>query len=188
MTNIDASILRLLLRYEADSGRLFWLPRPASMFSAARDAVRWNGRRANTEALTALDSKGYRQGLILGRTQKAHRVAWTLATGAWPESQIDHINGNRDDNRLSNLREATPAQNSMNRRTRLGSSRFLGVHWCKSASAWRAQIKIDGKNSSLGFFASESDAAHEYDRAARLHHGEFANLNFPQKGNQDAHV
>lgn len=176
---IDIRTLRLILRYAPDTGKLYWLERPENMFSAAKWAARWNGRWAGVEALTASDSKGYLQGLIFGKTNKAHRVGWAIHTGSWPAQQIDHRNGIRHDNRFLNLREATGSQNCMNRRSRSLSSRFLGVHWHAGCAKWRAQIKLSGRNTSLGLFVSEEEAARAYDAAARAQFGQFAKPNLP---------
>jgi hypothetical protein len=93
----------------------------------------------------------------------------------------DHRNGNVCDNRRENLRLASEAQNSRNRR-KISSARhrFKGV-W-KKANHWEAYICIDGKRTYLGCFATEQEAAEAYDRAARQHYGEFACVNFPAPG------
>lgn len=96
---------------------------------------------------------------------------------------IDHKNGNGLDNRRSNLRFCTNAQNQHNQRkwgSRSGkplSSRYKGVSWHRRGH-WRAKIQAQGKRRYLGQFQSEEAAARAYDRAARELHGEFAVLNF----------
>ena len=95
---------------------------------------------------------------------------------------IDHANGNGLDNRRSNLRSATNGQNMANRRANIsGSSQYKGVGWAPNCGSgkWRARIRVDGTRCTLGFFASEREAAEAYDAAARVAFGEFARLNFP---------
>lgn len=96
------------------------------------------------------------------------------------DMQVDHINGDGLDNRRSNLRLATCAQNQRNQRPQTGvSSRYRGVCWDKSSRQWHTMITVAGRRIFLGRFADEADAARVYDDAARLHHGEFARPNFP---------
>ena len=110
-----------------------------------------------------------------GRTTKfLHRFILDTPTGM----HTDHINGNGLDNRRSNLRVCTNAENRRNQRSQTGrSSKFKGVNWHKMAAKWRAQVKVDGKTKHLGYFASEIDAARAYDTAALKYFGEFALLN-----------
>lgn len=91
--------------------------------------------------------------------------------------QVDHINHNTLDNRRENLRLCTNLENSRNRISIRGSSRYKGVGWHKQRSKWRAYIKVNGKDISLGLFTKEVDAAVVYNNAAIEHFGEFANLN-----------
>ena len=95
--------------------------------------------------------------------------------------EVDHISGDRLDNRRLNLRVASSSQNKMNRRKANGkSSKFIGVCWDKSREQWMARIKIDGKPTHIGRFDSELEAAERRDDAAVELHGEFAKLNFPR--------
>ena len=91
---------------------------------------------------------------------------------------LDHINGNKLDNRACNLRHVTATQNSVNRGPRPGS-RFKGITLHKSRGKWQAVIKSGGRQFYLGLFETDVDAAKAYDQAARIYHGEFARLNFP---------
>jgi hypothetical protein len=99
--------------------------------------------------------------------------------------QVDHKTNNGQpgdglDNRLCNLRPATRSQNGANRSKRNNaSSRFLGVSWNRRDRKFQTQITVLGKPTHLGYFDSEVGAARAYAAAARKHHGEFANLNFP---------
>lgn len=95
------------------------------------------------------------------------------------DQAIDHINGNGCDNQKINLRTATSQQNSFNRRKRSGcSSLYKGVCWSKKAKKWRAYLTKDQHYLSLGYFKDEKEAARAYDRAALIHFGSFARLNF----------
>jgi hypothetical protein len=93
---------------------------------------------------------------------------------------VDHRNGDNLDNRRSNLRLATPTENSCNRRkTKGGSSQYKGVCFHRRRGEWVSRIKIHGKSIFLGNFDREEAAAKAYDKAAKKYHGEFARLNFP---------
>ena len=93
---------------------------------------------------------------------------------------VDHINGNGLDNRRSNLRIVTSSQNSQNRITNYGTSKYKGVSWYKSSKTWTAQIRKKGRQlKHLGYFKNEITAAKIYDEAALEYFGEFAQLNFP---------
>lgn len=102
---------------------------------------------------------GYARIVIQKKIYLAHRLAWLYIHGRWPEFQIDHINGNKSDNRLSNLREATQAQNCQNYGAKKTSkSGIKGVFWHKQCRKWTAQIKVGYKAIHLGLFDSLSDA------------------------------
>lgn len=97
-------------------------------------------------------------------------------TGKWPTSQVDHINGDRSDNRWANLRQATQSQNSMNiGRRSTNVSGFKGVHWNKATQKWRACITINQKKFHLGLFQTAELAFGAYQLAAEKHHGPFLN-------------
>ena len=168
--------LRRLLRYEPDTGKLFWLPRSPSPVNNA-----WNAKHGGHEAFTATDPSGYRHGKVNGKVYQAHRIIWKLVHGNDPVA-IDHRNGNPSDNSLDNLRECTVAENSRNySKQRAGqSSSYRGVCWVKRDQKWAATISNgEGGKRSLGHYDNEQDAARAYDAAAVEMHGEFATLNFP---------
>jgi len=100
-----------------------------------------------------------------------------------PEGMVvDHINNDSMDNRSANLRAATKAQNSYNRKkiSRPCSSKYKGVCWHKKSLKWQAEVMFEKKSIYLGYFKNEIDAAKAYDEAAKKYHGEFAYLNFPE--------
>jgi len=95
---------------------------------------------------------------------------------------IDHINHDGMDNRMANLRAATYSQNLCHRKKRSGTnqSKYKGIYWREKNRKWQALITFEKKKIYLGYFRSEIDAARAYDHAAKIYHGEFASLNFPQ--------
>ena len=120
---------------------------------------------------------GYRQIWFQGKQHMEHRVAWFLHYGEWPDKQIDHINGVRDDNRISNLRLATNSQNQCNRkRPSNNTSGFKGVSWNPQREAWQVTIRYKGTNKNLGYYSTREQAADMYNSAALRHHGEFARI------------
>ena len=160
-----------LLRYEPETGKLFWRPRPVEMFASAKSAKTWNTRFAGKEALRALDANGYRHGQICGRYYRAHRIAWLLAHGEWPVGQIDHINGDPSDNRLVNLRCVSGSVNMRNaKRHGKNTSGVTGVCWDASRGQWMAQMQVDRKPVRLGRFDHFEEAVAAR-KAAEVQHG-----------------
>lgn len=109
----------------------------------------------------------------------AHRLAWLIFYGELPDCHIDHIDGNKENNAISNLRACSHNQNQHNQTKRKNNkSGYKGVSWMKNCSRWQAQICLNKKVRHLGTFKSAEDAARAYDAAARDIHGEFAKTNF----------
>ena len=107
----------------------------------------------------------------------SHRMIFYIRNGYLPEC-VDHSNRDALDNSTENLRGATKSQNAMNRRSNKGSSsRFLGVSLETRAKKWRVQIQVNDKKKHIGYFTTETEAAHAYNLAAAKHFGEFVNLN-----------
>lgn len=117
---------------------------------------------------------GYLRVAMDGKHMNAHRVAWAIYYGDWPDGDIDHINRIPNDNRIANLRLASKSENGANTAPRSECGR-------KGVSAYRkgfrAQIKHNGKVMYLGEFKSIDEAAHAYNKAAIQYFGEFALLN-----------
>jgi hypothetical protein len=177
---IDPAILAQVLRYEPETGKLFWRKRHADTFKSFKAAKRWNTRYSGKEAFTSFSSGGYMKGFVFSVAFKAHRVIWAIQTSSWPASDVDHINGERADNRWANLRLATRSENLKNAKSRQGaSSSYLGVYRDKRRQKWCARITASGKRICLGSFSCEAEAARTYDAAARIYHGDFARPNFP---------
>lgn len=166
--------LRELLHYEPETGKLFWKERPIDFFRSQRAFSAWNNRYSGLEAFTA-ESAGYRVGRIFDVMHKGHRVAWAIHYGDWPLIYIDHANGDRSDNRIENLREASSAQNSMNQGGKANKKGTLkGASWFSSRKIWKSEIRYNGKRKFLGHFMTEAEAHAAYCRASQVLHREFA--------------
>jgi hypothetical protein len=174
MREIPVTYLREVLSYDPGTGDLTWLRRPREYFSSEQSWKAWNAQYAGC-VVRGLSSGGYytlglrRDGVLF--ILKAHRVAWAIVTGKWPPDEVDHINGKRADNRLSNLRLATCAEQRQNSALRMDStSGLLGVSWYRRTGKWRAGIKVRGRYYHLGCFSTRELAYAAYCEAkARLH-------------------
>jgi len=154
--------LRKRLRYDPETGALFW--------RASDDMPKeWNTRRAGREAFTTTMKNGYKMGRVLGVGLTAHRVIMAMVNDEWPPVDVDHINRDRADNRLSNLRLASRQENLRNT-SAATSSGVTGVTWSKRYRKWVAQIGVDYGNVYLGRFESKDDAIAAR-RAAEVAHG-----------------
>lgn len=173
--DIDVSLLRKLIAYDFKNGILFWKHRETSTFcdghrSKEHVAKIWNAKYAGKPALMAINSAGYRSGSILSERCVAHRVAWALFYGAWPEMQIDHVNRIKTDNRIINLRDVSNSQNQRNVGTRkTNSSGVLGVSYHKKSGKWAARIGVSSKIKNLGLYETIEKAA----EARRIAEGQY---------------
>lgn len=146
--------LRNLLAYDPETGILTWRERPIITNKVAS----WNARFAGKVA-GCFDGSGYYRIEVDSKHIGSHRAAWAIAHGQWPQHHIDHINGIKTDNRISNLRDVTIAENNKNRpRQANNTSGCTGVYWHKQNEKWRAKIKIDGWWKWLGDFPHKFDA------------------------------
>jgi len=117
---------------------------------------------------TGSPDQGYRRVSVLGRMVQEHHIVWYLHTGEWPKQPLDHIDGDRCNNRPDNLRLSTHKENTRAfKRVRKGvSSKWRGVSWYKCYSKWRSAIMVDGKQKHLGYFTCEKEAALAFNYAA----------------------
>ena len=122
------------------------------------------------------DSKGYLHVNILGRFYRVHRLVYFMHYGVDPDCHIDHIDGDRTNNRPENLRPATDQQNAGNvlKMFRHNTSGYRGVSFNTRSQKWHAQIKVFGKQTYLGRFDTPEEAAAAYAEAAEKHFGQFA--------------
>lgn len=120
----------------------------------------------------SLHTMGYIHIYVDGKAYKAHRLAWFYVYGEWPVLDIDHMNGDRADNRIENLREISRSGNAENRhRAREGhATGLLGVVWRARNRKYEARISVGGKYLYLGLFRTAEEAHAAYLTAKRVHH------------------
>ena len=153
---IENSELKRVLSYDATSGQFIWLAKI--------------GHSQVGELAGSRHSEGYWQVWIGGHQYMAHRLALFYVYGCWPSHDVDHINGQRDDNRLANLREVSRGQNMQNQRRPRSNNKtgFLGV--VPNRKRFAAQICVAGKTTCLGTFDTPEQAHAIYVEAKRRIH------------------
>lgn len=136
-----------LLAYDPGTGVLTWRVDRGRLAKAG-------------SAAGAVNSHGYLNLKVHGKNYKAHRLAWLLHTGSWPSQHIDHIDGDRANNRIDNLRECSSAENHQNLgKSPKNTSGVTGVSVHKQTGRWQAKITLDGKQIYLGLFETIEEAA-----------------------------
>ena len=151
-------ILRQLLDYDPGTGTLRWKYRPLEFCASTAEWKRWNKQFAGRAAFVTVTGPGYHRGTVRGVCIFAHRVVWALVYGEWPDGEIDHIDGDRSNNRIANLRAVRSADNNRNRSIpNTNSSGAMGIRRTR-ANRWRASIVIDGKSIHLGIYNEFRDA------------------------------
>lgn len=159
----SAELLRKLLRYEPDTGLLFWRERDVEFFEdgywkADSYCRTWNTQFSGKEAL-ATNTDGYKTGVVLGFNLRSHRVIWAMENNKWPIDEVDHIDGVRHHNKMENLREVSSQENSCNSSIRSdNTSGTVGVYFSKVSGKWQAYIKNNGKSVYLGIYINKADA------------------------------
>ena len=174
---LDLDTLRADLKYDPETGVMTWA---RSISVRSRIGAR-AGSVAKNHCGIAYRFVGYR-----GGKYAEHRLIWYYVHGEWPTYDIDHINGDGEDNRLCNLRSTDRFGNSKNvSGHRNAASKYKGVYLGtmtkKKGLRWVVMIQSDRKNYYLGVYSSQEEAAMVYDAAARQLHGEYARLNFPDR-------
>ena len=162
MRDLTVDLLNELFDYDKETGDLLW--------KACKS------RRVRAGAIAgSLESNGYKRLKINFKSYLVHRIVFLMHKGYLPKT-IDHINGDRSDNRIENLRAVTANQNQHNRKLNSNStSGFKGVSWCKTQNNWRASIKLEGKAIELGRFNTPEEADVVVRAAREELHGTFAN-------------
>lgn len=157
--------LKGALRYEPETGNFIW--RKTHSSKAPAGSIAGTIRKA-----------GYRIICVDQVEYTAARLAWFYTHGEWPQQGmvVDHINCNRSDNRIANLRLADRSQNLANSMPRKNKPTAKGVHYHKKGKLWTAQISVYKRSMYLGSFKSQSAAAAAYSEAAQKFYGQFARV------------
>jgi hypothetical protein len=154
---VSAELARSLLDYNPGTGIITWKPRPV----LKQQDKGWNSRCAGKTAGNLMKT-GYIRLAIANKSYQAHRVAWLMHTGEWPEEEIDHIDHDPANNRISNLRDVSHKQNGRNMSLpRNNTSGVIGIGWDRSRGKWSAKSELDGRTVNLGRFDSLSAASEE---------------------------
>jgi hypothetical protein len=176
MKMLTQKYLKECLDYDPDTGLFTWKERPREHFKTLNAYSVWNSRFKNT-TVGRTDSHGYRTCTItidgISFENKLHRLAWLYIYGEFPEKHLDHIDGNRSNNKFSNLREADFSQNQQNLKkatSRNKSSGMLGVSWIKRLDKYRTTIGLNLKNKIIGHFNTPEEAHQAYIEAKRRLH------------------
>lgn len=157
--DLPIELLMRLVRLDINTGLLYWLRRDKDMFSdsesrsAEHKANNWNSQYAGKQAFTALHRGRYFVGAINCANFFAHRVAFAVYHGKWPQFFIDHIDGNGFNNRPSNLRDVQHCENMRNvKMHKDNSTGFIGVSFSKSINKYEARIHVNGRPLVIGYF------------------------------------
>lgn len=157
------------------SGAMTWRTRGKKWFAhlgadADRAMASWNTKHAGRPAFAHTTGAGYFHGGLLNGKVLAHRAVWALSTGRWPAATIDHINGNKKDNRPCNLRDVPHVSNCRNQPLSKGNtSGVTGVSIDRRSGKYAAHISVNGKTVHLGKFETLEEAR-LVRAAANAHH------------------
>lgn len=166
--NLERELNQEMLRTEREAKRIKLITGSLE-YDPNTGLIKWKKRRGRAckgKEAGSFDREGYRRIVVDRSEYRAHRIAWLLHYGEWPpiDCDIDHVNGERDDNRIANLRVVTRRENLSN----LGSHRagkLIGATFVKRVGRWQSQIWIDGRCMYLGLFACEMAAHQAYIKA-----------------------
>lgn len=148
-----------VLDYDSDTGVFVWKI----------------GHKMKGKVAGSVRPDGYIQIRVDGKLYLAHRLAWKYENGEFPTGEIDHADRDRSNNSFANLRKATSSQNKHNQgKGQKNTSGFKGVSFFKRTGRWRAQIKLNNRNYTIGYFKTPEEASEAYRKAADRLHRDYA--------------
>jgi len=145
---LNQQIVMSLLSYDKDTGTFIWIIKG-----------RYNHRTGCVAGY--LNTDGYQYIKYKDKNFKAHRLAWLYVYGEWPNGHIDHVNGTRNDNRISNLRVVSYRENNLNQKMHR-EGRLPGCFYEKRWKRWQSNIQLNGQHLYLGLFDTEQEASNAY--------------------------
>lgn len=182
--SVPVDVLNMLIKFDAESGRLFWKERPIEIFKPGllqrRTFLHWNEKFTGKEAFYTKTGAGYLHGALFDQKVLAHRIVWAISSGSWPVASIDHINGIRTDNRPINLRDVPHQENMRNQpRSSASTTGSTGVYFDSGRNKYQAHVTVDGRTVFLGRFKCLDEAKEARAKANQAHefhinHGRIA--------------
>jgi hypothetical protein len=159
---VTQEILQQLFNYDSESGNFYW-------------KIKRRGVKSLTNPTGSKHSEGYVVIGVNGKIYFAHRLAWIYMYGEIPEKHdIDHIDGDRSNNRIKNLRIATRWQNLSNSNHSNGKSKYRGVWFSKVSMKWQSMIRVNKERYYLGLFLTQEEARDAYLKKSKELRGEFS--------------
>lgn len=160
--NLTQDILKDILCYDPETGLFTWKRQQGKMKAGSRAGT----YREGNYVLIGIDKEHY----------FGHRLAWLYVYGEWPEDMLDHINNDRRDNRIANLRKATNQTNGLNRgKNSNNTSGVKNISWSASRKKWEAELRVNTKRVKLGRFSLLEDAVRAITSAREKLAGDYAN-------------
>ena len=154
------------LSFNFETGEILWVKYPKNYNKVNKPRIA--GR---------LHYSGYRIVCLMNKQYMAHRLIWAVYYNKWPNGSIDHIDGNKSNNSINNLRIATRSQNAYNcGPKKISSSGYKNVQWDKDANKWRVRVTAYGKRYHVGRFNTLDDAKDAANKFMTEHHKEFARI------------
>ena len=160
------NLCKSLFIYNKDNGKLYW-ENPA-----------YNCKRLKGKEVGTVDKSGYLAMMVKKKNYKVHQICFLMHHKYKPK-MIDHINGIKQDNRISNIRECTSSENGQNRTqlSKNNTSGYKGICLCKRSNKWNATILYKGVRKSLGYYENKEDAATAYNNACEKYYKDFGRKN-----------
>ena len=175
-SNITHDYVCSILDYHPKTGVFTWKKRPLEHFASERSFNIWNKKCPGTVAGSP-NNQGYWHISINKKLYKAHRLAILITSGVWPQAEVDHIDGNKQNNKIDNLRNVTTSQNLQNRPLpKNNTSGLKGVSFYKRSRKYMACIRANKKLRHLGYFDCPAAASLAYQMAAHHYFGSFAGV------------
>lgn len=159
----DLEYIRQRLHYDPLSGKLYWKARPDN-------PKKWNDRYAGLEAFTANHGSGYKVGAVDSKNYLAHRIVWAIHYGEWPDGEIDHIDHDRANNKIENLRCVSRVENCHNMSAyKTNTSGATGVYWFGARNKWKVEIWVARKKIHIGYYEDFHEAVTARKRASEYY-------------------